>query len=342
MPGRLGDRLTECQHHRDQPFTQGAVFGRHRRRRYQAVESRCQQIVSAREVAIQGGPGHIGTTRDRIDGHCTGPTRAKQRGGGLQQPSPGTRRPRIGLVGDADHLLHPIRTAVRNAPARSDTRPRGDSADELRGPMPQHRDGGVRAAAGDGRQHRPVDHPQPVDAVHAALRGRRRPHGSPPRPIGALPHRCCDVDQAGLADFGCRTDHFASEIAAALAMRPRRRARCRSDARSSAALSGSAETSVTRPRARGRISATPMCGQSGCPGVPSPTIATKPPVYGRISMSSGVLSTTSSTGRPAATAQVGRQHPFRMVAAMPCRPAAGPPPPLRRPAASPRRRCRKA
>ena len=64
-----------------------------------------------------------------------------------------------------------------------------------------------------------------------------------------------------------------------------------------------------RPRARGCISATPICGQSGWPGVPSPVIATKPPVYGLISISSSVLSTTSSTGLPVATVQlVGNTH----------------------------------
>ena len=73
-----------------------------------------------------------------------------------------------------------------------------------------------------------------------------------------------------------------------------------------------------RPRARGRMSATPMCGQSGWPAVPSPTIATKPPVYGRISMSSGVLSTTSSTGRPGATSQfVGNTHSGWSLQAIP-------------------------
>ncbi|EUA06618.1 hypothetical protein I553_0769 [Mycobacterium xenopi 4042] len=44
-------------------------------------------------------------------------------------------------------------------------------------------------------------------------------------------------------------------------------------------------------------------------GLPSPTIATKPPVYGRISMSSAVLNITSSTGRRGTTAQlVGSTH----------------------------------
>jgi hypothetical protein len=33
------------------------------------------------------------------------------------------------------------------------------SADELRCPMPEHHDAGVRAAAGYRRQHRSVDHP---------------------------------------------------------------------------------------------------------------------------------------------------------------------------------------
>ena len=88
-----------------------------------------------------------------------------------------------------------------------------------------------------------------------------------------------------------------------------RRAHCRSGARCGSAPAGSGETNVMRPRARGCMSATPICGQSGCPGVPSPVIATKPPVYGRISMPSAVLSTTSNTGRSTATAQlVGNTH----------------------------------
>lgn len=43
-------------------------------------------------------------------------------------------------------------TTLRAAPALT-------SADELRCPMPEHHDAGVRAAAGYRRQHRSVDHP---------------------------------------------------------------------------------------------------------------------------------------------------------------------------------------
>src|SRR6201995_1803380 len=97
-------------------------------------------------------------------------------------------------------------------------RPRGDSADELRGPMPQHRDGGVRAAAGDGRQHRPVDHPQPVDTVHAALvvdDCQRIPDTAHRRGATQMLRR----RPTGITDLRCRADYFASQIAAGLQCR---------------------------------------------------------------------------------------------------------------------------
>ena len=79
--GAIGKAL----HHGDQPVAQRAFGRRHGRRRYEAVERRGQQIVATREMAIQGGPGHVGGPRDRFDGHCAGPAGTQQRGGGFQQ-----------------------------------------------------------------------------------------------------------------------------------------------------------------------------------------------------------------------------------------------------------------
>ena len=70
-----------------------------------------------------------------------------------------------------------------------------------------------------------------------------------------------------------------------------------------------------RPRDRGRMSATPICGQSRCPAVPSPVIAMKPPVYGRISMPSEVAQHHLQHGPVHRYRPVCRQHPFRVITA---------------------------
>ena len=83
---------------------------------------------------------------------------------------------------------------------------------------------------------------------------RRDRRGITVGPIGAVPQRCCDVDQnASRASYPEPASSWASS-APALEGGDVVAARCRSDARSRGATSGSADTSVTLPRTAGCIS----------------------------------------------------------------------------------------
>ena len=132
--------------------------------------------------------------------------------------------------------------------------------DELRGAMPEHRDRGVRATAGDTGM---TDRRRPIDCRRRAPgTARRRPRRRPPRTPSARSAQVLRCRPRRIADSRCRPANLARRVR----HRPQRRDVVRIavvavlDHRGHRRVVGHHAASC--PCDRGCISATPMCGRS--------------------------------------------------------------------------------